>query len=124
VNIFVDENVPQQIVLRLRAEGYQVEYVTRQVEDRSILEEGYQQQALLITSDKDFERMVLDEHRPTAGVLLLRITRTIPIKDRAQILVNMLQHRQNELQGTFTTLTEAIIDIRRPLPSLCYTDRK
>jgi len=59
VNIFVDENVPQQIVLRLRAEGYQVEYVTRQVEDRSILEEAYQQQALLITSDKDFERMVI-----------------------------------------------------------------
>ncbi len=59
MNIFVDENVPQQIVLRLRAEGYQVEYVTRQVEDRSILEEAYQQQALLITSDKDFERMVI-----------------------------------------------------------------
>jgi hypothetical protein len=28
----------------------------------------------------------------------------------------VLRHRQNELQGAFTTLTEAVIDIRRPPP--------
>ena len=116
MNIFLDENVPQQIVTLLLTEGYQVEYVMRQVEDRIILEDAYKRQALLITSDKDFERLVLDERRPTAGVLLLRISRTIPIRDRAKILVNVLRHRQIELQGAFTTLTEAIIDIRRPLP--------
>ena len=116
MNIFVDENIPQQIVTLLRAEGYKVEYGMRQEEDRIILDNAYQEQALLITSDKDFERLVLDERRPTAGVLLLRISRTIPIKDRAKILVSVLQHRQNELQGTFTTLTEAMIVIRRPLP--------
>ncbi|MEO8954158.1 MAG: DUF5615 family PIN-like protein [Ktedonobacteraceae bacterium] len=116
MNIFVDENIPQQIVALLRAEGHKVEYVTRQIEDRIILDHAYQQQALLITSDKDFERLVLDERRPTAGVLLLRVSRTIPIKDRARILANVLQHRQNELHASFTTLTEAIIVIRRPLP--------
>ena len=116
MNIFVDENVPLQIVALLRAEGYQVEYVMRQVEDRIILENAYKQRALLITSDKDFERLVLDERKPTAGILLLRVSRTIPIRDRAKILVNVLKHRKNELQGAFTTITEAIIDIRRPLP--------
>jgi predicted nuclease of predicted toxin-antitoxin system len=116
MNIFADENIPQQIVTQLRAEGHQVEYVMRRVEDRILLEDAYKRQALLITSDKDFERLVLDEGRPTTGVLLLRISRAIPIRDRARILVNVLRHRQNELQGAFTTLTEAIIDIRRPLP--------
>ena len=116
MNIFADENIPQQIVTQLRAEGHQVEYVTQQVEDRIILENAYKQQALLITSDKDFGRLVLDESKPTAGVLLLRVSRTIPIRDRARILVDVLRHRQNELQGAFTTLTEAIIDIRRPPP--------
>jgi predicted nuclease of predicted toxin-antitoxin system len=116
MNIVVDENIPQQIVTQLRAEGHQVEYVMRQVEDRVILENAYKQRALLITSDKDFERLVLDEGRPTAGVLLLRVSRTIPIRDRAKILVNVLRHRQNELQGTFTTLTETIVIIRRTLP--------
>ena len=37
MNIFADENIPQQIVTQLRAEGHQVEYVMQQVEDRIIL---------------------------------------------------------------------------------------
>ncbi len=113
--IYVDENVPQKITARLKAEGYQVEYVTRRIEDKDILEAAYKQQALLITSDKDFERLVLDERRPTAGVILLRIATWIPIEHRAQIVVNALRKYQEKLQGTFTTLTEAAVDIRRPL---------
>ncbi len=37
MTIYVDENVPQKITIRLRAEGYAVEYVTRRVEDRVML---------------------------------------------------------------------------------------
>ena len=115
MKIYVDENIPQQIAMRLRAVGHIVEYVSREVEDYIILENAYSQQALLVTLDKDFERLVISEHRPTAGVLLLRISRTIPIQDRAQILINVLKHRQKEIQGNLTTLTEAIVDIRSPL---------
>ncbi len=115
MKIYVDENIAQQIVVRLRAEGHSVTYVTRQVDDRIILEDAFSQQALLIRYDKNFERLVLHERKPTSGVLLLRISRAIPIIDRANILANVLRHRQKELEGAFTTLTEAIIDIRRPL---------
>jgi predicted nuclease of predicted toxin-antitoxin system len=115
MKLLVDENIPLPIVTRLRSEGYEVEYVQRQVNDRIILEDAYWQNALLITLDKDFERLVLDEHRPTAGVLRIRIRSSIPIADRAQILVNVLRHRSKELWGTFTTLTETIVDIRRPI---------
>jgi DNA-dependent RNA polymerase auxiliary subunit epsilon len=34
MNIYVDENIPQKIATRLKAEGYRVEYVTRSVEDQ------------------------------------------------------------------------------------------
>jgi predicted nuclease of predicted toxin-antitoxin system len=113
--IHVDENVPQKIATRLIEEGYKVEYVTRSVEDRTLLEIAHKQKALLITSDKDFERLVLDEHRPTAGVILLRIAKRIPIEHRAQIVVNMLRKYKDKLEGTFTSVTESAIDIRRPL---------
>ncbi len=86
--IYVDENVPLKITTRLREEGYQVEYVSHSVEDREILEIARKQKALLITSDKDFERLVLDERRPTAGVILLRIATRIPMEHRARIVVN------------------------------------
>jgi hypothetical protein len=36
--IYVDENVPQKIATRLKEEGYKVEYVTRSVEDRILME--------------------------------------------------------------------------------------
>jgi predicted nuclease of predicted toxin-antitoxin system len=113
--VYVDENIPQKITTRLRAEGYEVEYVTRSVNDIDILEEAHKKQALLITSDKDFERLVLDERKPTAGVILVRISTKIPIEHRAQIIVNMLRKYQDKLHGTLTTLTEAAVDIRRPL---------
>ncbi len=114
MKIYVDENVPQKIVTRLKAEGYRVEYVTRSVEDEDILEEAHKQGALLITSDKDFERLILDEYRPTAGVIVLRISKRVPIEHRAQIVVNMLRRHADKLQGTCTSLTESFIDIRRP----------
>src|SRR6266550_4944452 len=112
--IYIDENVPQKITTRLKEEGYKVEYVTRSIEDREILEIAHKQKVLLITSDKDFERLVLDERRPTAGVILLRMSTRIPIGHRAQIVINMLRKYGEKLQGNFTTLTEAAIDIRRP----------
>jgi predicted nuclease of predicted toxin-antitoxin system len=113
--IYVDENVPQKIATLLKEEGYKVEYVTRSVEDRILLGIAHKQKALLITSDKDFERLVLDEHRPTAGVILLRIAKRIPIEHRAQIVVNMLRKYKDKLEGAFTSVTESAIDIRRPL---------
>ena len=114
MNIFVDANIPQKIASRLREEGYSVEYVDRNAEDTAIIEAAYQINALLITQDKDFERLVLDELRPTSGVVLLRISKRTPIEHRAQILVNMLRKYKDKLQGTCTSLTESYIDIRRP----------
>lgn len=114
MNIFVDANIPQKIASRLREEGYSVEYVDRNAEDKDIMEFVYREKALLITQDKDFERLVLDERIPTSGVILLRISKRIPIEHRAQILVNMLRKYKDKLQGACTSLTESYVDIRRP----------
>jgi len=115
MKILVDENVPQKIARRLRESGHQVEYATRSIEDKQILEIASKQNALLITSDKDFERLVLHERRPTFGIVLLRISARIPIEHRAQIVVNMLNKYQEKLRENLTILTEKTIIIRRPL---------
>ena len=47
MKIYVDENVPLKITRYLRAEGHQVEYVTRSIGDKDILETAYKQKALL-----------------------------------------------------------------------------
>jgi len=38
-----------------------------------------------------------------------------PIEDRANLVVSMLRKHKDKLQGTCTFLSEAAIDIRRPL---------
>ncbi|MGH2478730.1 MAG: DUF5615 family PIN-like protein [Ktedonobacteraceae bacterium] len=98
MKIYIDENVPLKIVTRIRAEGYAVEYVTRSIPDRDILVQAFKENALLITSDKDFERLVLDEGQPTAGVIILRISSRVPIEDRAHIVVNMLRRYKDNFK--------------------------
>lgn len=115
MNIYLDENIPQKIARRLKEEGYQITYVPRGMGDSEILAKAYSEDALLITSDKDFERLILNEHRPTAGVILLRIATRVPIEDRAKIVINLLRRYKDKLQGACTLLSETAIDIRRPL---------
>lgn len=115
MKIYVDENVPQKIVSRIRLDGYVVEYVTRSIADKDILASAFKENALLITSDKDFERLVLDEGKPTAGVVILRISTRVSIEDRAQIVVNMLRRYKDKLQGACCFLSETLLDVRRPL---------
>lgn len=113
--MYLDENVPHKIATRLREEGYQVEYVPRGMGDSEILAKAHREGTLLITSDKDFERLILNEQKPTAGVILLRIATRVPIEDRAKIVVNMLRRYKDKLQGACTLLSETAVDIRRPL---------
>jgi hypothetical protein len=59
MNIFADENIPQQIATQQCAAGHKVEYVMQQVEDRIILEEAYKQRALLITTRHFIRQKIL-----------------------------------------------------------------
>ena len=117
MKIYMDENVPQKVASRVREEGYVAEYVPRSIQDEDILAQALRENALLITSDKDFERLVLDEGKPTAGVVILRISKRIPMEDRAQIVVNMLRKYKDKLRGACGFLSEGVLDIRRPLRS-------
>lgn len=65
--LYADENIPLKIVQRLRSEGYRGEYVLRSLPDKEILAKALAENALILTYDSDFSRMVLDEGKPTAG---------------------------------------------------------
>lgn len=115
MKIYIDENVPLKIVTRMRVEGYIVDYVTRSVPDYEILESASKEGALLITWDKDFERLVLREGKPTAGVIILGISKRVPFEDQAAIVLNVLRRYKGKLHGTCCFLSESSLDVRRPL---------
>jgi len=114
MKIRIDVNVPQKIASRIRAEGHIVEYVARTAADKEIRANALKENALLITSDKDFERLILDEGNPTAGVIILRIPMRIPIEDRATLVVNVLRKHEDKLRGNCCSLSEAFLDVQHP----------
>ena len=113
--LYADENIPLKIVQRLRSEGYRVEYVSRSLPDKQILAKALAENALIITYDSDFSRMILDEGRPTAGVVVICISFRVPVEDEAQIIVEMLRRYKDKLSGACCFLSETIADIRHPL---------
>ncbi len=61
MNLMADECVDQQIVDRLRGEGHKVLYIAEMapsIPDEKVLENANQNNALLLTADKDFGELV------------------------------------------------------------------
>lgn len=80
MRILADENVEQQIVERLRADGHVVEYVveepsTRGSSDIPILRRAARDNILLVTGDLDFGGYIYrdNEAAPDAGVVQYRL---------------------------------------------------
>jgi predicted nuclease of predicted toxin-antitoxin system len=114
MKIYMDVNVPQKIASRVRAQGYTVEYVPRRESDREILAIALKENALLITYDKDFERLILDEYQPTAGVVIMRMSERVPVEDRATLVVNALRKHEDKIRGNCCSLSEAFLDVQHP----------
>jgi predicted nuclease of predicted toxin-antitoxin system len=101
-------------LLRVFAQGHIVEYVPRTASDKEILASAQKESALLITSDKDFERLILDEHQPTAGVIIMRISGRVPVEDRATLVVNALRKHEDKIRGNCCSLSESFLDVQHP----------
>jgi predicted nuclease of predicted toxin-antitoxin system len=77
VNFLVDENISHRIVERLQRDGHSLVLV-RDVafgrQDRDILELARQRIWVILTEDTDFGDLVMQQHLPSAGVILLRLS--------------------------------------------------
>jgi predicted nuclease of predicted toxin-antitoxin system len=73
-----DVNVPRPLINRLQAEGHEIMSiieVNRRLSDRSILRAALDQQALVLTFDRDFRYHILQEKHTSLGVVLVRLAR-------------------------------------------------
>ena len=109
-----DEGIDAQIVARLRQEGHQVWYVAEMapgVPDTAVLNLANQETAVLLTFDKDFGDLVYRQRRVTQGVVLLRL-HGLPAKQKADLVVTMIQRHGSELPKAFTVLTPQKVRVR------------
>lgn len=76
MNLVADECVPRAVVERLRSEGHAVDWVGESqpgAGDTDVLALALRAGAPLLTLDTDFGELVFRQHRPSGGVVLLRL---------------------------------------------------
>ncbi len=115
MNFLADENIARVIITRLRADGHHVERMAEVgmgSPDTDVLAFANQQNAVILTEDKDFGDLVVRDRMQAVGVILIRLDGFSPV-ERAEIIARVVQEHQNELSGAFTVIKPHIVRIRR-----------
>lgn len=110
-----DENVDHPIVLAMRAAGHEVWSVADQdpgLGDDEVLQRARDSEAVLLTADKDFGELVFRKRLVPDGVLLIRLPGMAP-REKAQVVVSMLERHAAELVRAFAVLTPNSLRIRQ-----------
>lgn len=114
MNFVADEGIDLPIVVRLRELGYSVWYVAEispSVDDAEVLVQAVEQQAVLLTFDKDFGEMVFRQHHNFPGIVLLRL-HGLTMGQKTAVVEDLLNQHGTELINSFTVVTPIKIRIR------------
>lgn len=105
--IIVDESVDYRIVLELRNAGFSIYAIAEQpsIKDENVLSIAYQNDALLLTEDKDFGELVFKLNLLNKGVLLIRIEeKGLKIK----MIVNSIIENYKKLINNFSVINNKL----------------
>lgn len=114
VNLVADENVDFRIVKALISKGFKIISILldyRGFSDKQVLEVARQNNAVLLTEDKDFGEWVFAHKEKTCGIVFLRY-KTEELEDVIRSLVKILTEYDTSLQRKFVTLTAKKIRMR------------
>jgi predicted nuclease of predicted toxin-antitoxin system len=115
VNCVADEDIDSTIVAMLREDGHQVWHFAEMdpgAADEQVLHLAQENDAVLLTADKDFGELVFRQHRISRGVILVRLAGVSP-RSKASIVRSVVDAHGEELLDAFTVVTAAAVRIRR-----------
>ncbi len=116
MKLLADENIHCQIVADLRAVGHDVISISEDfpsVLDETVLDLANRNNAILITSDKDFGELTYRQSLIHQGVVLVRLA-GLPTSEKSDILRKLIDMHGHELAGAFTVVSPKQIRIRKP----------
>lgn len=118
MNIVADESVDYRIIRYLRQQSFNVIAIidnNASITDTKVLDKANDQNALLITEDKDFGELVFRLKLKHNGIVLLRFFNdTIEIQNKK--VLETLQNHYQELLNNFSTLSDKRLRIRKTAP--------
>ncbi len=104
--ILADEDVDGGIIRSLREHGFLVRAVREEMAgrtDEQVLREAISSQALLITQDKGYRKLVRRIGLPERGIVLVRLPGWASQK-KAQIVLRFFQEHAIGMKGKFAVL--------------------
>lgn len=117
MNILADESVDYRIIYYLRLQSFSVFAVIDNdaaISDSEVLKKANEQNALLITEDKDFGELVFRLKLKHKGIILLRF-RHSTIEDQNEKVLETLQKYYQQLLNNFSVLSDKRLRIRRSI---------
>lgn len=109
-----DEGVDRPIVECLRREGFESRYVAEMspgIADEEVLRLAKSENALLVTTDKDFGELVYRQRRASAGVVLLRLA-GLTENEKCQNVLAAFHTHGEAFQDAFTVISKGLVRIR------------
>ena len=110
-----DEGVERPVVDALRADGHDVSYVAELqpgIADDDVLAMADADEAVVVTTDKDFGELVFRQGRTHHGVVLLRL-HGLTNDQKARNAARGIAEHEAELPRAFTVIDANRIRIRR-----------
>jgi predicted nuclease of predicted toxin-antitoxin system len=117
VKLLIDENIGRPIVERLRWDGHMLTLAADQVPghpDADVLALAYALDAVVLTEDTDFGDLVMRQHLPSAGVILLRLS-GMPRVQQPDYVARILATHSAAMPQAFSVVTPTAVRTR-PLP--------
>jgi predicted nuclease of predicted toxin-antitoxin system len=115
MRFLVDENTGVTVARWLREQDYEVFSVYEQargIDDDTIIQKAFDENWILITSDKDFGEKVYRDKYPHRGVILLRLENERSA-NKIYILQQVLEQHKEQLVDSFVVVTETQIRFAR-----------
>jgi len=106
LRFLADECCDTGLVASLREDGHDVLYVLERkpgVSDDEILFEGYNEERIIVTEDKDFGELVYRLKKPSKGIILIRMD----VKERQMKwlrLKKLIENYEERLPGHFVVI--------------------
>lgn len=118
MNFLADGNIALSIIVRLRADGHLVARMAEIAQgdpDISVLDIANQQNAVILTEDKDFGELVIRDQLQAVGVILIRLDGFSPT-ERAEIIAKVVKDHERELSNAFTVIKPRTVRTRSSSP--------
>ncbi|MDX1660767.1 MAG: DUF5615 family PIN-like protein [Gemmatimonadota bacterium] len=117
MRILADENVPAASVSLLKNAGHDVLAVAEEMrgaDDREVVGRAIGEDRIVLTFDRDFGRLILEESRSRspAGLILMRFVPRSPVEP-GEVLLGLIARRDIEFRGRVSVMERSRVRQRR-----------